>query len=295
MDLELLARLKRLAIIAMFSDDELMDLLVLKGGNLLDAIYAVADRSSMDLDFSMEGDFSQEDLGHVEEKIRKALVDTFNVEGFTVFDVRFMVRPKKGLSHDLMDFWGGYRVEFKVIETSKYKTLHHDQRSLRMAAISLGKSHEKKFLIDISKFEFCASKREVDLEEGYTIYVYTPEMIVFEKVRAICQQMPEYEEIIPNVGKSARARDFFDIYTIMQWCEIDFLMQENVELVRNIFDAKRVSLKLIARIPEYREFHRPDFASLKDTIKAGLEVKDFDFYFDYVVGKLAPLKAFWEK
>lgn len=295
MDLELLARLKRLAIIAMFSDDDLMDILVLKGGNLLDAIYAIASRSSMDVDFSMPGEFSAEELGLMEAKIRKALTDTFKAEGFTVFDFNFMIRPKKGLSPDLSDFWGGYRVEFKVIETKRYEQLHNDQHSLRMASISLGKSHEKKFLIDISKFEFCASKREMDLEEGYTIYVYSPEMIVFEKIRAICQQMPEYDVVIPQVGKSARARDFFDIYTILQRWKIDFMEQENIELLQNIFAAKRVPLYLIEIIPQYREFHRPDFSSVKDTIKADVELKEFDFYFDYVIDKLVPLKALWKK
>src|SRR5690349_206651 len=110
MDLELLARLKRLVIIAMFSDDDLMDILVLKGGNLLDSIYAIAYRSSMDVDFSMEGEFSEEEHGRIEAKIRKALSDTFQAEGFTIFDMTFRVRPKKGRSADLCDFWGGYRV-----------------------------------------------------------------------------------------------------------------------------------------------------------------------------------------
>jgi hypothetical protein len=35
-----------------------------------------------------------------------------------------------------------------------------------------------------------------------TIYVYSPEMIVFEKIRAICQQMEEYGLVVPNSGKS---------------------------------------------------------------------------------------------
>ncbi len=209
MGLGLLARLKRLAIIAMFSDDDLMDILVLKGGNLLDSIYAIAYRSSMDVDFSMEGEFGEGELTTIAEKIRRTLTDTFKAEGFTAFDINFIVRPKKPLSPDVRDFWGGYRVEFKVVETEKYERLHTDQRAPRMAAINLGKSNEKKFFIDISKFEFCAPKREVDLEEGYTVYVYTPEMLVFEKIRAICQQMSEYTAVVPNIGKSAQPRQGF--------------------------------------------------------------------------------------
>jgi hypothetical protein len=168
MDLELLERLKRLAIIAMFSDDDLLDILVLKGGNLLDAIYRIAFRGSMDVDFSMEGEFREDELDLIEAKIARALADTFKPEGFTVFDINFMRRPKKALPPEIGNFWGGYRVEFKVIESSKHEGLKKDPRALRMAAISLGRSHEKKFMIDISKFEYCATKREMDLEEGYT-------------------------------------------------------------------------------------------------------------------------------
>ena len=45
--------------------------------------------------------------------------------------------------------------------------------------------------------------------DDYTIYVYSPTMIAIEKLRAICQQMPEYAL---QRRPSARARDFYDIY-----------------------------------------------------------------------------------
>ncbi|MFH1883416.1 MAG: hypothetical protein ABIL62_11975 [Planctomycetota bacterium] len=46
LDLDKLEQIKRIAIIALFSDDDLMDSLVLKGGNALDMIYGVAQRAS---------------------------------------------------------------------------------------------------------------------------------------------------------------------------------------------------------------------------------------------------------
>jgi predicted nucleotidyltransferase component of viral defense system len=132
------------------------------------------------------------------------------------------------------------------------------------------------------------------LDEGFTIYVYTPEMIVFEKIRAICQQMEEYGIVVQNHGRSARARDFFDIYTILQHFEVDFTAQVNIHLIKCIFEAKRVPLQLISLIQNYREFHRPDFDSVKDTVKTDVELKDFDFYFDYIVEKCLSLKSIWE-
>jgi len=48
--------IKQTAIIAMFADDDLMDVLVLKGGNAMDIVHQVNSRASIDLDFSMKAD-----------------------------------------------------------------------------------------------------------------------------------------------------------------------------------------------------------------------------------------------
>ena len=281
--------IKRLAIISMFSDDDLMDLLVLKGGNALDIVHNIALRSSKDVDFSIENEFSQKDEPIIEEKIRKILKETFSTEGFEVFDIKLEERPLR-VSKEMAKFWGGYQIKFKIIESEKYKALKEDRDALRRNATVTGPQNKRIFTIDISKFEYCKNKEEYDLD-GYTIYVYTPQMILFEKIRAICQQMPEYGEIVVNPSQSARARDFFDIYTIFENFKIDLKSKESIEILKNIFRSKRVPLSFIRKIENYREFHRPDFASVKDTVKTIEELKDFDFYFEYVVAKLKQLES----
>jgi len=77
MDLDYLDKIKRYAIIAMFSDDDLMDILVLKGGNVLDLIYGVSARSSIDIDLSMASEFEEKELDIIKDKIEKALMNTF--------------------------------------------------------------------------------------------------------------------------------------------------------------------------------------------------------------------------
>ena len=52
-----LDQIKKLAVMAMFSDDDLMDQLVLKGGNAMALIHKLTSRESVDLDFSMRHDF----------------------------------------------------------------------------------------------------------------------------------------------------------------------------------------------------------------------------------------------
>ena len=49
---ERIRQIKKIALAAMFADDVLMEKLVLKGGNLLDLVYNISVRASIDLDLS---------------------------------------------------------------------------------------------------------------------------------------------------------------------------------------------------------------------------------------------------
>ncbi|MDY6787161.1 MAG: nucleotidyl transferase AbiEii/AbiGii toxin family protein, partial [candidate division WOR-3 bacterium] len=62
MELEFLNLIRRKIIVALFSDDYLMDKLVLKGGSAIDLVYKIDQRSSIDLDFSMEDDFKNSEM-----------------------------------------------------------------------------------------------------------------------------------------------------------------------------------------------------------------------------------------
>lgn len=289
MDLDKLNTIKRLAIIALFSDDDLMDSLVLKGGNAIDIIYHVAQRASLDLDFSIDGEFTRPDIPIIEGKLKRLLTETFRANGYEAFDIGFREVPESTRGRTPR-FWGGYIIEFKVIEKPKYHQLQDNNRALRLNAIEVGPNHKRIFTISISKLEYCTPKRQSELDY-YTVYVYTPEMIVFEKLRAVCQQMTEYA---PNSTKTARARDFFDVYTVMENFKMDLASPNNVSLLRNIFDAKKVPLSLIGQIPRYREYHRPDFASVEATVKPNIKLQTFDFYFDYLIDKCKCLKPLWE-
>lgn len=271
-------QIKRLSIIAMVSNDYLMERLVLKGGNALDLIYHIASRSSIDLDFSICDDFSEDELKKIEEIAARAITTTFNEAHYGTFDITFQERPKRRRD-DQPDFWGGYKIEFKVIEKERYEILKHDMRSLQRNAITIDEAQHRKIEIDISKFEYCGARTSTELD-GYKVYVYSLEMMLFEKLRAICQQMPGYVETVGK-AKTPRARDFFDIYTIYKHSPIDLEAEEHRNLIRTIFDIKKVPLELLGRVGEYREFHRQDFPAVQQTVSG--KVEDFDFYFDYVM------------
>jgi predicted nucleotidyltransferase component of viral defense system len=286
-----LDEVKRLVVIAMFSDDELMERLVLKGGNALDLIHHISTRASVDVDFSMAGDFPKQELQAYKLRVERALVTTFRPAGYEVFDVTMEEKPQ-AVSADLADFWGGYAIEFKAIEKTQYNKFANDIEQLRRNAMMLGQG--SKFLIDISRFEYTQGKQRRDFG-GYTIFVYSPAMMICEKLRAICQQTQEYRPVIKRLrAGSPRARDFLDIYSLVTECNIDMTVRENCELLQHIFDAKKVPLNFLRFVSESRDFHRANWAAVRDSIKAGIEVKDYEFYFDFVVTLVERLKPFWD-
>jgi predicted nucleotidyltransferase component of viral defense system len=277
---------RRLVIIAMFSDDTLMEQLVLKGGNALALVYGFGGRTSIDVDLSIDGDF--EDFEDTRTRIFQSLRKRFVAAGYVLVDEKFEPRPAiQGIRHDKK--WGGYIVEFKLIPEARHRELQGDVDAIRRNALVTGPLERKIFRIEFSKYEFCKGKVEAALDD-YTVYVYTPEMIAVEKLRAICQQMPEYEQ---RMNKTARARDFYDIYVLITKAGVDLSSPENMELARNIFAAKNVPLELIERIGKSKEQHKPDWPSVEAAVTGLLE--GFDYYFDFVVEKTLALKALWIK
>lgn len=239
-------------------------------------------RASVDVDFSMSGDF--EDLELIRLKIERSLSERFDSDGYQVFDYKFQRKPRQ-TKEETPFFWGGYEVEFKIIEQDKYSRFQLDIANLRRNATTIGSQQQRTFKIDISKYEYCDLKEEIELDD-FIIYVYTLPMIVIEKLRALCQQLPEY----PFRGKGrARARDVFDIYSIITEKFVDITSTENLELFKPIFLAKEVPLNLLSLIKEQREFHRLDWSAVEQSISIPLE--SFDFYYNFLEELIDKLKS----
>jgi predicted nucleotidyltransferase component of viral defense system len=276
--------IRKQTIIALFSDDYLFERLVLKGGNAIHIAHKLALRSSLDLDFSLAGDF--EDLEEAQRHLFSTLKKHFSAIGFVVFDERFVPKPKIQ-GHDDRPWWGGYELSFKLISREKHDRLRDRLEKMRMDALPVGPKQERTFSVDLSKNEYTASKITIDFGE-YSIPVYTLEMIAAEKLRAICQQMPEYG--IKGSG-ARRARDFYDIHLIVTERGIDLRTVENLALIRNIFEAKRVPLSFLKTISDWREFHRGDWPAVINAV--GGTLQNYDFYFDFVLGLVEQLEPLW--
>jgi predicted nucleotidyltransferase component of viral defense system len=284
---DLLENIKKTTIISLFSDDDLLDLLVLKGGNAMDIVHKVSSRASVDIDLSVDKNF---DHDTVWPKVEKAILDGFAAKGYLAFDIKMSIKPGK-MPDELASFWGGYLVEFKLISLTRAAEIEQHLETMRREAIMLGQG--SKFTIDISRHEYTEGKQPHDLD-GYTIYVYSPEMIVCEKLRAICQQMPEYAEVIKRNGLgNQRARDFIDIEVLVKQFNIDLGNDRARHLVEQMFSIKRVPLALLSKIPQTRDFHAHGYLEVRDSIKPGIEVHPFDYYFDFVNEHLQKLETLW--
>lgn len=287
MNINLVNKIKRIAIIALASDDELVETLVLKGGNAIDLAYrpnnSTISRTSYDLDYSIDdGDFN-EDENIISNRIEATLRQTYIENDYIVIDYKFLNKPKN-IREEVADFWGGYKVEFKIVDKKIFDESNGNIDKLRKASITLNPSSSPVFELEFSKFEHVGQKVAIDVD-GFKIYVYTPEMIVFEKIRAICQQIPEYKDVIASFSPRARARDFYDIHLIMEMHNIDPSTNVNRELIQHIFQAKKVPTSFINKIKENKNIHVDNWQSVKDTISPYEELQDFDYYFDFVLQK----------
>ena len=271
--------IRKFAIIALVSDDYLLDRLVLKGGNAINYIYNISGRSSIDIDYSISDEFTEKEFKIISKKLEDALKKTFLQNGYRVFDFEFVPVPKK-ISNELKMFWGGYKINFKIIDRETFETYENDKDALRRRALVMGPEKRKTFKIDVSKFEYCGNKIRKSLDD-YNIYVYSPEMMIFEKVRAICQQTEEYKKIVKTMTRTPRARDFYDIHLLINKFPIKIKNQENIEIMKMIFKSKKVPLDILKEVHKYRDFHALDYPSVEATVNVNEDLKDFNFYFDF--------------
>ena len=106
---------------------------------------------------------------------------------------------------------------------------------MQREALAVGPNQKRTLKVDISKNEYVEGKIDQDLDY-VTIRVYTPAMVAAEKLRALCQQMPEY---VLKGNHRARARDFYDIFLAVTAAGVDLQSAESQRLIAEMFAVKR--------------------------------------------------------
>lgn len=267
-----------LAVQAVFSDDRLMEIITLKGGNAMQLL-ELTNRASQDLDFSIKQGIKMSE--EVEGSLfKKSLSRIFLEHELVVIDFKFTSKPKKS-KNLLPPFWGGYHIEFKIIKEEFYEVFSDNPQKLSTMAESM-EDNKKKIEIDISLEEYTEPRIELELGE-YTIYLYSPLMIVYEKIRALCQQLPGY--ILASTEKT-RARDLYDIYSAIMKLDVDFREnihdEKNLYILKEMFKTKEVPFDLMLKIRDYKAELQKDYEDrVIPQIPTNESIPDFDFLFEY--------------
>lgn len=261
----------REAILAVFSSPHLRPMLFLKGGAALRLLEPGQPRLSLDIDFSTDTTIGDPESFFGE--MATALQDHFFKLGLDAIDARHVRRPRRPRA-GRDGFWGGWVFSFKL-------SPHSDadeslEKRIRQAMIPTG-SHSSKIEIQLSEHEYCEIIDTIKMGQ-VEINLYSPALMVLEKIRAICQQHPAYRF---SLNKN-RARDFFDIFTLLKTQRNDpkFILDLAYH-IDAVFEAKQVPLTIAIEggmfEPDFIDGQEFGFLSVRDAVRGG-KVQDFSFY-----------------
>lgn len=259
------------SILAIFRDPVLSRSLVLKGGGAIRLLDHERSRLSLDADFSLRGSITRE-VAYF-SRLERSLSRRFALLGYSVLDFKTRRKPTHR-KPDLPRWWSGWLCQFKLVAT-KYSKLSLETRQ-RHALIPEG-SNSSVIEIEISEHEYCGSERTKKVR-GIVVHGYTRELLVVEKLRAICQQHPAYK----FRSNKNRARDFYDIRKLCHGTDRTFFRRCRRQLVA-VFAAKEVPLSLLLKAFWDEEFlagQRRGFAQVVDSTVGTLD--EFDVYLEYV-------------
>jgi hypothetical protein len=65
--------------------------------------------------------------------------------------------------------------------------------------------------------------------------------------------------------------------------------EENLEMIANIFRAKKVPLEFITDLRNNKGIHEENWVDVKTTLAASTDPEDFEYYFEYVISKFEKL------
>ena len=255
-------------ILAIYQDAALSTVLFLKGGSAMRIFDNLTSRLSIDADFSIENTIGKENESKFFSAIRTNVEKRFKKLNFEIIDFKWGPKPKK-LSKEKPEWWGGWSCEFKLV------AFEHREKALpakRRNALIPGGANSSKIVLDISEHEYCGKARRKTIL-GVKIHGYSRELLVVEKIRAICQQHPDYAY---RLSKN-RARDFYDIYELTSHMDDDFPRRCS-DQIENVFKAKGVSLQFLGAFwnDDFIDEQRRGFDQVKDTVSGALQ--EFDVY-----------------
>ena len=258
-------------ILAVYSTPSLSKIFFLKGGSALRLFDKQTSRLSLDTDFSVRKDIDNESTSF--KDLKSSVISSFRSNKLDIIDFKWTRKPNK-ISKGFPDWWGGWLCEFKLVEI---KHRGKGAETKRKHALIPDGANSSRITLDISKHEYCGERRTKTIQ-GVKIFGYSRELLVTEKIRAICQQHPLYQY---NKSTKNRARDFYDIYELTANTDDDFAKRCS-SLIEKVFKAKEVPLEILTSLweDEFIDKQRTGFDRVKNTVRG--EINDFDVYVEHL-------------
>jgi len=257
-------------ILAIYSTPSPSKTLFLKGGSAMRLFDNLTSRLSIDADFSVHTDIENESKFF--QEFKSSVSARFRKKRFDIIDFEWSRKPEKRRK-EFPDWWGGWLCEFKLV------SFQHRGKSIeikRRNALIPDGANSSKIPVEISKHEYCGKRRTKTIQ-GIKIFGYPRELLVLEKIRAICQQHPDYA----YRSSKNRTRDFYDIYELTANTDEGFISRCSSQ-IENVFRAKEVPLEILASLwkDDFIDEQRPGFNEVKDTVTG--EIHDFDVYVEHL-------------
>lgn len=259
-----------LTIVGIYRSPLLSKELFLKGGSALRLLDDLTSRLSIDADFSVAESIKGE------KKFFNAMKTSVGAEfrklKYDIIDFKVEKRPKRKRK-GYPALWGGWACEFKLVS---FKHRGKDLVNKRRNALIPEGANSSKIIVEISEHEYCGKKR-IRKIQGVEVLGYSRELLVLEKLRAICQQHPDY---LYRLSKN-RARDFYDIYELTEDADNGFAGRCS-EHINKVFEAKEVPLEFISSLWDetFVDEQRRGFDEVRDTVSG--DVHDFDVYLEHL-------------
>jgi len=227
-------------------------------------------RLSIDADFSVEESITNEKTFF--NSIKASVGSQFRKFKYDIIDFTWKRKPKKR-NADFPDWWGGWSCEFKLVS---FRHRGKDIITKRRNALSPEGANSTKILVEISEHEYCGKKR-TKMIHGIKVLGYSRELLVLEKIRAICQQHPDYS----FRSSKNRARDFYDIYELTSKAGSEFA-DSCSHHIEKVFAAKEVPMSLLSALWDetFIDEQRRGFDEVKDTVSS--RIHDFNVYLEHL-------------
>lgn len=257
-------------IVGIYRSKENTQTLFLKGGSAMRLFDNLTSRISIDADFSVVDSIRGE--RRFFNSIKSSVGAKFRELKFDIIDFKWERRPKKKKAES-PDWWGGWTCEFKLVS---FRHRGKDNNTKRRNALIPEGANSSKIIVEISEHEYCGMKRTKTIQ-GVRVLGYSRELLVLEKLRAICQQHPEYAQR----SSKNRARDFYDIFELTAYAENNFSLSCSMH-IKKVFEAKKVPLQFLSALWDeaFIDEQRRGFDEVRDTVS--ISVHDFNVYLEHL-------------